>query len=82
MKQHYTMDPQRQPVLSKETLVPIGSIVMLAGAVFYIVNLSAQVGVQGDQIARLQTEVSKYADLSDRMARIETKIDILIDNKK
>ena len=70
------------PVLNKETLIPIGSLVMIAGAVFYIVNLSAQVGIQGAQISKMQTEVAKYEGLSDRMARIETKIDILIDNKK
>ncbi len=75
------MEKENTPIISKETLVPIGSIVIIAGALFYIVNLSSQVGVQGDAITRLQSEVGKYADLSDRMARIETKLDILIDSK-
>lgn len=77
-----TMKEAGKTILSANTLIPLSAIGVIAGAVFWLSSLYASVTALKTTVAafeqRIMTIESQNVINADRMARIETKIDILI----
>jgi len=75
---------ETKTVLSKETLVPVGLLVTLAGGVFWLSTLWSDVQNLKINQDKLQNQFFQTNDvvikLNDRMTRVETKMDIMIDS--
>lgn len=76
----------QNPVLAKEVLIPVGTVALLAGIIWNIAiqwpstkDLERRVSNSENRITTLETT---QASVNERMARIETKLDILIDQLK
>lgn len=87
------MADEKQTILSQKTLIPIGTILVLLGGAIWLGTLSSDIQRAKKDIADLQQndmamntkvdELKQYnSSANERMARIETKIDILIDQFK
>lgn len=80
------MEEQKKPlqnIVSSSTLIPVGFLVIISGFIFWLSSLygianTALITAQANQKEIADIRVL-YADITDRMARIETKLDILID---
>lgn len=72
-----------QTVLNSKTLVPIGVITVFIGGAMWLSAMFWNIQQNKQTIASLETRVaalqSEQVNVTDRMARIETKLDILID---
>lgn len=69
-------------ILSKDTLIPIGAIVVVAAAIVWVAGIYFQVQSHERTLNILMEKVEKisvdYIGVLDRLARIETKIDTLL----
>ncbi len=76
---------KKYTIFSKETLIPIGSIVVIIAAVVWITNLAADVRRNRDDLLTFSVELKKHEDEGtasskdegQRLVRIETKVDLL-----
>lgn len=77
---------EKQVILSQKVLIPLGAVVFLAGAIFWIAALYATSMANAEDIMSLQRETEKIkADnlaIIDRLARIETKMDLILNRFK
>lgn len=93
--------PLHQVILSQNTLVPIGVILVIAGAIIWLTTMFNSVSRHSEDISQIMTRLdavetkavdmqdlqtrvgvleTNNAGMIDRMARIETKLDLLISN--
>ena len=64
---------RRLGILSERTLVPIGSLVILIAGIAWIVNISFQANAASKTV---DTVVQRLNEISERLARIEGKLNI------
>lgn len=76
--------PVHEIILSKETLIPLGFVIVILGGVVWLTTMFANVQANSRAIASIEARLDGIdeanSDIVDRMARIETKIDLLLDN--
>lgn len=75
---------ETKTVLSKETLVPIGLLVTLAGGVFWLSTLWSDVQNLKQNQDKLQIQIYQTNDtvskISEKLIRLETKMDTVIES--
>lgn len=75
-----------QGVFTTETLVPVGLVITFFGAVVWLTTMYQQGRQNEKDINRLEEKVDKLeaenTSISDRMARMETKIDAVLEELK
>ena len=75
---------ETKSVISKETLVPIGLLVTLAGGVFWLSTLWSDVQNLKQNQDKLQTQIYQTNDtvskISEKLIRLETKMDTVIES--
>jgi len=73
-------------VISSETGIALGVVVVLIGAVLWLAKIQSMAAQSKGEIVGLQKRIDTLEiesnDVADRMARIETKLDFLIENLK
>lgn len=74
---------ETKSVISKETLVPIGLLVTLAGGVFWLSTLWSDVQNLKANQDKLQVQIYQTNDtvskISEKLIRLETKMDTVIE---
>jgi len=74
---------ETKSVISKETLVPIGLLVTLAGGVFWLSTLWSDVQNLKQNQDKLQIQIYQTNDtvskISEKLIRLETKMDTVIE---
>lgn len=77
-----TEEKSRLSVISQNTLVPLTAVGALIGFTFWLSNIY-QTGEQNKRdITEIKSAMEQFSSLSDRMTRMETKLDILIEQVK
>lgn len=75
---------ETKSVLSKETLVPVGLLVTLAGGVFWLSTLWSDVQNLKQNQDKLQIQIYQTNDtvskISEKLIRLETKMDTVIES--
>jgi len=75
---------ETKSVISKETLVPIGLLVTLAGGVFWLSTLWSDVQNLKQNQDKLQIQIYQTNDtvskISEKLIRLETKMDTVIES--
>jgi len=75
---------ETKSVISKETLVPIGLLVTLAGGVFWLSTLWSDVQNLKQNQDKLQIQIYQTNDtvskISEKLIRLETKMDMVIES--
>ena len=73
-------------IINESTLVPISAFVTVGGVIVWVTRLYGQTKQNTKDIAAVWTKIdhitSEFNSLSERMARIEAKIDILLESIK
>ena len=67
--------------LTAETMVPISIIAVLAGGIFWLSVMYADLSHATSQIDSLKTDMERINVIDTRLSRIEGKIDILVGRK-
>ena len=85
--QHLNMeDTSSRRIITRETLIPLSLLGVFVGGVFWIVNIGAQTNVNSSTVDEIKTEVqgmrTNTINLNERITRIETKIDYIIESIK
>lgn len=74
---------ETKSIISKETLVPIGLLVTLAGGVFWLSTLWSDVQNLKQNQDKLQIQIYQTNDtvskISEKLIRLETKMDTVIE---
>lgn len=72
----------KKTILSRDTLIPVGFVLAIAGGIFWLSQMYSQVQQNRVAIGQIRQDITvirdEQSDVSDRMARIETKIDLLL----
>lgn len=80
------MGEETKTILNQNTLIPLGALVIIAGAVFWFAAMAGNIQSNKSAIttneARITLLESKQSDVTDRLARIETQLDIIIESLK
>lgn len=75
---------ETKSIISKETLVPIGLLVTLAGGVFWLSTLWSDVQNLKQNQDKLQIQIYQTNDtvskISEKLIRLETKMDTVIES--
>lgn len=75
---------ETKSVLSKETLVPVGLLVTLAGGIFWLSTLWSDVQNLKVNQDKLQVQIYQTNDtvskISEKLIRLETKMDTVIES--
>jgi cellobiose-specific phosphotransferase system component IIC len=81
-----TEEKPKKIILSRETLIPAGALVLVVGGVFWLSQMFSQVQANRADISKISASIDsileEQSDVTDRMARMETKLDIIIDSLK
>ena len=74
---------QKRVVFDRNTLVPVGMVLSILGAVAWLTTMFINIQNNTDRLVSVESEVREIniqqAEGSERMARIETKLDILLE---
>jgi Zn-dependent membrane protease YugP len=77
------METKKQTILNTNTLIPLGAILVLAGAIFWFATLSANVKANTRTTSVLEARIisveSKQNEITERLTRIETQLDTVIE---
>lgn len=75
-------ESRREAIISKGTLIPLAAVGVVIGFTFWLTNIWANGNQNTRDIAEIKTTIEQLSSLSDRMTRMETKLDILIEQIK
>jgi len=77
---------EKRPIIDTKTLVPIAFVLVVAAFVYWFSNLNSQIQFLNAQNILLTAQIEKLrsdnGDIAERLGRVETKLDYLIDASK
>lgn len=80
------MPGEKRSFISMDTVIPISLLITLAGGIFWLSTMFSNVQQNTKSIESLQEQVTEvnnnYVNLLDRTARIETKLDLILEAVK
>ncbi|HEB13721.1 MAG TPA: hypothetical protein ENI13_01940 [candidate division CPR3 bacterium] len=69
-------------IIGKSTVASLGLLILIVGAVVYIVNVSAQTNVNADRIEYIKANIMPREVLNEKFQGIYDRLDMINENLK
>jgi hypothetical protein len=75
-------EEQKPPIITAQTLIPIGALVVVIGAAMWLTTIFNQTQQNSQELVLMRADIvslqSQNTNVADRLARVETKLDAIL----